>query len=65
MADRSSHRRRGGIGVRGYGPTVAAAFEQAALALTAVITDPAHIALRQFVSMACEAPSTELLLVDC
>jgi SHS2 domain-containing protein len=52
------------IGVRGYGPTMAAAFEQAALALTAVITDPAGIALRESVSIACEAPSAELLLVD-
>jgi beta-phosphoglucomutase family hydrolase len=52
------------IGVRGYGPTMAVAFEQAALAMTAVVTDPAHIALRQSVDMACEAPSAELLLVD-
>ena len=52
------------MGVRGYGPTMATAFEQAALALTAVVTDPAGIALRQSVSMACEAPSVELLLVD-
>jgi tRNA nucleotidyltransferase (CCA-adding enzyme) len=43
---------------------MAVAFEQAALALTAVVTDPAHIALRQSVSIACEAPSAELLLVD-
>jgi SHS2 domain-containing protein len=52
------------IGVRGYGATMAAAFEQAALALTAVVTDPAHVALRRSVSIACEAPSIELLLVD-
>jgi beta-phosphoglucomutase family hydrolase len=52
------------IGVRGYGPTIAVAFEQAALALTAVVTDPAGVALRQSVSIACEAPSAELLLVD-
>jgi beta-phosphoglucomutase family hydrolase len=52
------------MGVRGYGSTMATAFEQAALALTAVVTDPAGIALRQSVSMACEAPSAELLLVD-
>jgi tRNA nucleotidyltransferase (CCA-adding enzyme) len=52
------------IGVRGCGPTMAAAFEQAALALTAVVTDPAHIARQQSVSIACEAPSAELLLVD-
>jgi tRNA nucleotidyltransferase (CCA-adding enzyme) len=52
------------IGVRGCGPTIAAAFEQAALALTAVVTNPAHIALRRSVSLSCEAPSVELLLVD-
>ena len=52
------------IGVRGYGPTIAAAFEQAALALTAVLTDPAHIKLHRSVSITCEAPSIELLLVD-
>jgi alpha,alpha-trehalase len=52
------------IGVRGWGPTMAAAFRQAALALTAVVTDPAGVALRQSVSIACEAPSAELLLVD-
>lgn len=52
------------IGVRGCGPTMAAAFEQAALALAAVVTDPAHVALRQCASVACEAPSAELLLVD-
>jgi tRNA nucleotidyltransferase (CCA-adding enzyme) len=52
------------IGVRGCGPTMAAAFEQVALALTAVVTDPAHIARQQSVSIACEAPSAELLLVD-
>jgi SHS2 domain-containing protein len=43
---------------------MATAFEQAALALTAVVTDPDHVALRQSVSIACEAPSVELLLVD-
>jgi tRNA nucleotidyltransferase (CCA-adding enzyme) len=43
---------------------MAVAFEQTALALTAVVTDPAQIALRQSVSIACEAPSAELLLVD-
>ena len=52
------------IGVRGCGPTLAAAFEQAALALTAVVTDPANIALRRSVGIVCEAPSAELLLVD-
>ena len=30
------------IGIRGVGPTLATAFEQAAIAMTAVITDPAN-----------------------
>ncbi|QPD02466.1 MAG: hypothetical protein Nkreftii_000240 [Candidatus Nitrospira kreftii] len=52
------------IGVRGIGPTKEAAFEQAALALTAVITDLAMVAPVQTVSLTCEAPDEELLLVD-
>jgi SHS2 domain-containing protein len=52
------------MGVRGYGPTREAAFEQAALALTAVLTDPAAVAARECVPIACEAPDDELLLVD-
>ncbi len=52
------------IGVRGIGSTKEAAFELAALALTAVITDPESVAPKQVVSVACEAPDDELLLVD-
>ncbi len=52
------------MGVRGIGPTLAAAFEQAALAMTAVVTDPAQVAAAQAVEIACEAPDDELLLVD-
>jgi tRNA nucleotidyltransferase (CCA-adding enzyme) len=52
------------IGVRGTGPTLAAAFEQAALALTAVITDPEKVACRETVRVRCTAPDPELLLVD-
>ena len=52
------------IGVRGLGATKAQAFEQAALALTAVITDPQQVAAQQTVQIACEAPDDELLLVD-
>ena len=52
------------IGVRGVGPTLAAAFEQAALAMTAVATDPALVAPAEPVEIACEAPDDELLLVD-
>lgn len=52
------------IGVRGYGATVEEAFAQAALALTAVIADPAAIAPRTPVTIECTAPDQELLLVD-
>lgn len=52
------------MGVRGYGDTVAEAFAQAALALTAVITDPATVAPRVHVAIQCQAPDMELLLVD-
>uniref|UniRef100_A0A7C4LIS4 Archease n=1 Tax=Schlesneria paludicola TaxID=360056 RepID=A0A7C4LIS4_9PLAN len=52
------------IGVRGIGPSKAAAFEQAALALTGVITDPARIGASTSVEVRCAAPDDELLLVD-
>ena len=50
------------IGVRGFGSTKAAAFEQAALALTAVVTDPASVMARETVPIFCEAGDDELLL---
>jgi SHS2 domain-containing protein len=52
------------MGVRGVGATIERAFEQAALALTAVITDPAKVTAREVVEIACQAPDDELLLVD-
>jgi tRNA nucleotidyltransferase (CCA-adding enzyme) len=52
------------IGVRGCGDSLASAFEQAALALTAVITDPARLTDRVAVTIECEAPDNELLLTD-
>jgi tRNA nucleotidyltransferase (CCA-adding enzyme) len=52
------------IGVRGVAPTKAQAFEQAALALTAVVTDPTLVEAREELSVSCEAPDDELLLVD-
>jgi len=52
------------IGVRGYGASPDEAFAQAALAMTAVITDPATVNPTVAVPIACEAPDLELLLVD-
>jgi tRNA nucleotidyltransferase (CCA-adding enzyme) len=52
------------IGVRGYGASPDDAFAQAALALTAVVTDPATVNPAVAVTIACEAPDLELLLVD-
>lgn len=52
------------MGVRGIGATAAQAFEQAALAMTAIITDPATVAASEAVAVHCEAPDDELLLVD-
>ena len=52
------------IGVRGTGQTSAQAFEQAAVALTAVITEPETVACRETLRIECEAPDLELLLVD-
>ena len=52
------------IGVRGFGQTKDAAFEQTAMAMTAVITDPRGVAADIEVDIRCEAPDDELLLVE-
>jgi SHS2 domain-containing protein len=52
------------MGVRGIGDTREQAFEQAAVALSAVITDPAGISGSEEVEINCQAPDDELLLVD-
>jgi len=52
------------VGVRGLGATLEQAFEQAALALTAVVTDPAEVASRDMLQLSCMAPDAELLLAD-
>ena len=52
------------IGVRGIGATKEQSFEQAALAMTGVITDPPLVHPVQAVSIECDAPSDDLLLVD-
>jgi len=64
MQDRWEHFEHGAdVGVRGYGQSKAAAFEQAALGLTAVITDVDRVAARDSIDVACEAPDDEALLV--
>ena len=52
------------VGVRGLGATLEQAFEQVALALTAVITDPEIVAPMEMLQISCVAPDAELLLVD-
>jgi SHS2 domain-containing protein len=52
------------VGVRGVGLSKEEAFEQAALALSAVITDLPKIAPAEQVNITCSAPDDELLLVD-
>ena len=52
------------IGVRGRGATAAQAFEQAALALTAVVTTPELVRQRTAVAIRCRAPDLELLLYE-
>lgn len=52
------------VGIRGVGPTREKAFEQAAVALTGVITQPEKVAAKEEVVLKCTAPDDELLLVD-
>jgi tRNA nucleotidyltransferase (CCA-adding enzyme) len=52
------------IGVRGIGRTKAEAFEQTALALTAITTDPSSIVAHIAVEIECAANDDELLLVE-
>ncbi len=52
------------IGVRGIGASKEEAFEQAAVALTAVIADLHTVVPTEVVEVTCEAPDDELLFVD-
>jgi len=52
------------IGIRGIGPTKAAAFVQAARAMTAVVTDLKTVRAIEPVEARCEAPDDVLLLID-
>jgi len=52
------------IGVRGIGNTLTESFEQAALAMTAVITDLDRVRPEQSYPLNCEADDSEFLLVN-
>lgn len=51
------------IGVRGTGPDLETAFEQAAVALTAVLTDPDTVAEDKAIEVEVAAPDADLLFV--
>jgi SHS2 domain-containing protein len=52
------------MGVRGIGPSREAAFEEAALAMCATITDPALVRPAVLFETECDASEDEFLLVD-
>jgi SHS2 domain-containing protein len=52
------------IGVRGYGASLAQAFEQTALAMSGIVTDLDKIDSAEVIDVECEAPEFDLLLVD-
>ncbi len=52
------------IGIRGVAPTLNQAFEQAAIALSAVVTSPQRIADVMAVDITCQADNNELLFLD-
>ncbi|MGA8075747.1 MAG: archease [Candidatus Acidiferrales bacterium] len=52
------------IGVRGFGNSIEEAFEQAAVALTAVVADVSCVEMTESVEVRCDAPDVELLLVS-
>lgn len=52
------------IGVRGIGDTLPEAFTQAALAMSAVVTELEKIDNKECINIECEAPEDDLLFVD-
>lgn len=52
------------IGIRGIAPTLDQAFEQAAIAMTAAVTHLDSVSASKVISIYCEAPDNELLLVS-
>jgi len=64
MAHWQHYEHEADIGVEGTGTNKEDAFVQAALALTAVITEPENVASESKIEIICEAPNDELLFVD-
>jgi SHS2 domain-containing protein len=52
------------VGVRGFGASMAVAFEQAAVAMTAIVADPATVRAGEAVDIRCRAHDPEILLTD-
>jgi tRNA nucleotidyltransferase (CCA-adding enzyme) len=52
------------IGIQGVGGSIEEAFEQAALALTAVVMNPNLISSKEKVHITCKAPNLEILFLD-
>lgn len=55
---------RADVGVRGFGPDIAQAFEQGALAMIAVIAELSTIEAEQQVQITCDAPDDEILFIE-
>ncbi|WP_424363350.1 archease [Methylocystis parvus] len=52
------------LGIRGFGATPAAAFEQAANALMAAITDLTQVRTAKTIDISCSAPTLDILFLD-
>jgi SHS2 domain-containing protein len=52
------------VGIRGIGPDLAKSFEQAAMAMTALVTDPKLVGESKSVSIHCKAKDDEILFLD-
>ena len=52
------------MGIRGIATSLEEAFAQAAMALTAIVTDPASIRVRETITLTAADPDRELLFVD-
>ena len=55
---------RADIGIRGFGNTLAEAFEQSAVAMTAVVTDVALVQATTTISISCSDDDKDALLYD-